>query len=96
MMKETTYIAGWSTAPAIVAASVATPVSSIPAPFHWNAVRAGHIGCFCTLRKEESKDGLRVRKKPNDQKHRLGQPEDLGLAGGTRSSSGDLKNTPWF
>lgn len=88
MMKETTYIAGRSTAPAVVAASVAAPVSSISAPFHWNAIRAGHIGCFCTLRKEETKDGLRVRKKPNDQKHRLRQPEGLRLAGGTRSSYG--------
>lgn len=44
-----TGIAGRSTAPAIVAASVAAPVSSISAPFHWNAIRACHVGCFCTL-----------------------------------------------
>lgn len=63
-----------STAPAIVVTIVAAPVSSISAPFHWNAYPAGHVGCFCTLRKEESKDGLRVRKKLNDRKHRLRQP----------------------
>lgn len=47
-----TYIAGRPTASAVVATPVTAAVSSIAAPFHRDTVRAGHVGCFSTLRKE--------------------------------------------
>lgn len=48
-LSNLTSITGRSTASAIVATSVTAPISSIPAPFHRNSIRASHIGCFCTL-----------------------------------------------
>lgn len=48
-LSNLTSITGRSSAPAIVAASVPAPISSIATPFYRNSIWASHICCFSTL-----------------------------------------------
>lgn len=48
-LSNLTSITGRSTASAIVAASVAAPISSITTPFYRNSIWTSHICCFSTL-----------------------------------------------